>query len=133
MGAMARAAQPRSRRPPAGDGSDALGPWALDTVHNVDCARGLRALPDDCLDVVVTSPPYWCQRGGGGLGAEADPRDYVAHLTAVLAEAMRCLKPTGTLWLNVGDAYNTPINWREGDHGYNSPGGGGPRLPAGKH
>ena len=46
---------------------------------------------------------------------EADPRDYVARLTAVLAEAMRCLKPSGTLWLNVGDAYNTPINWRQ-DH-----------------
>src|SRR5678809_1501445 len=91
---MARAAQPRSRRRlDAGDGGGALGPWALDTVHNVDCERGLRELPADCLDVVVTSPPYWGQRGSGGLGAETDPRDYIGRLTAVLAEAMRCLKP----------------------------------------
>src|SRR5262245_48590016 len=54
-GAMVAIAQ-RARRAPA---RDALGPWALDVVHNVDCARGLRALPDDCLDVIVTSPPYW--------------------------------------------------------------------------
>lgn len=43
---------------------------------------------------------------------------------------MRCLKPTGTLWLNVGDAYNTPINWREGDHRYSSLGQDGTGLPA---
>jgi DNA modification methylase len=117
----------RIRRAPE---RDALGSWALDVVHNVDCARGLRGLPDDCLDVIVTSPPYWGQRGAGGLGAEADPRDYVARLTALLAEAMRCLKPSGTLWLNVGDAYNTPINWRETDHVYSSLGADGAGLPA---
>src|SRR5437763_1920104 len=67
--------------------ADHLGPWRLDAVHNVDCARGLAELPADCIDVVVTSPPYWGQRGADGLGSEADPRDYVARLTAVLAEA----------------------------------------------
>lgn len=107
-----------------------LGPWKLDVVHNVDCLRGLKDLPSDCLDVVVTSPPYWGQRGAGGLGSEADPRDYVRNLTAILAEAMRCLKPTGTLWLNVGDAYNTPINWREDDYVYSSLGKDGTGLPA---
>lgn len=119
------AAPPRARR-----GGASLGPWQLDTVHTVDCARGLEELPSDCVDVIVTSPPYWGQRGAGGLGSEADPRDYVARLTAVLAEAMRCLKPSGTLWLNVGDAYNTPINWREADHVYSSLGADGAGLPA---
>lgn len=122
------AAPPRAPR--RSDGPGQLGPWALDTVHNVDCARGLQELPADCVDVIVTSPPYWGQRGAGGLGAEADPRDYVARLTATLAEAMRCLVPAGTLWLNVGDAYNTPINWRAADHVYSSLGAGGAGLPA---
>ncbi|HEX7838338.1 MAG TPA: site-specific DNA-methyltransferase [Kofleriaceae bacterium] len=127
MAASGVAAPPRPGRP--GDGRS-LGPWQLDTVHNVDCARGLKALPADCIDVIVTSPPYWGQRGAGGLGSEADPRDYVARLTEILAEAMRCLKPSGTLWLNVGDAYNTPINWREADHVYSSLGADGAGLPA---
>lgn len=117
---------PRGREAPA---RNVLGPWTLDTVHNVDCARALRALPNDCLDLVITSPPYWGQRRAGGLGTEADPRDYVANLTAVLADSMRCLKPTGTLWLNVGDAYNTPINWREGDHVYSSLGAHSSTFP----
>ncbi len=121
---------PGDRTPGDTPAGDKLGPWSLDTVHNVDCADGLAALPDGCLDVIVTSPPYWGQRGAGGLGTEADPRDYVAHLTAVLAEAMRCLSPVGTLWLNLGDAYNTPINWRATDHVYSSLGADGAGLPA---
>lgn len=100
--------------------TETLGPWRLDVVHNVDCLAALQQLPDDCVDVLVTSPPYWGQRGNQGLGSEPDPRDYMRNLTAILTEAMRGLKPSGTLWLNVGDAYNTPINWREDDHTYSS-------------
>lgn len=105
-----------------------IGPWSIDTTHNVDCLTGLSAMPDECLDVVVTSPPYWGQRGADGLGSEADPREYVQNLMAILNEAMRCLKRTGTLWLNIGDAYNTPINWRETDHEYSSLGPTGEGL-----
>lgn len=107
-----------------------IGPFALDATYNVDCLSGLKQLPDDCLDVIVTSPPYWGQRGSEGLGSEPDPRDYICNLVAVLAECMRCLKPSGTLWLNVGDAYNTPINWREDDYVYSSLGADGTGLPA---
>lgn len=111
-------------------GIDSLGDWKLDTVHNVACEVGLRGIPADSVDVVITSPPYWGQRGSDGLGTEPDPRDYIRNLVAVLAEAMRCLKPTGTLWLNIGDSYNTPINWREDDHIYSSLGKDGVGLPA---
>jgi len=45
---------------------------------------------------------------------------YVKNLTDILAEGMRVLKPTGQLWLNIGDAYNTPINWRFEDHKYST-------------
>lgn len=101
-------------------GSAALGPYALDRVHPVDCARGLGALPEACVDAIVTSPPYWGQRGARGLGSEADPRDYLEQLVSILASALLRLKPTGTLWLNLGDAYNTPINWRSDDRVYST-------------
>lgn len=100
--------------------SGKLGPWQLDTIHHTDCHEALKKVPDDVLDLVVTSPPYWGQRGSPGLGSEEDPRAYVKNLTTVLTEAMRCLKRDGTLWLNLGDAYNTPINWRRTDHSYSS-------------
>lgn len=97
-----------------------LGAWELNAVHNIDCLQGLKDLPNDCIDVAVTSPPYWGQRGDGGIGSEADPREYVANLTTILLEVMRVLKPTSLLWLNIGDAYNTPINWRYEDYTYST-------------
>jgi DNA modification methylase len=97
-----------------------IGPWAVNAVHQTECLAGLKQTPDDVFDVIVTSPPYWGQRGGEGLGTEPDPRDYVRNLVAILAESMRCLKPTGTLWLNIGDSYNTPINWTSQHSGYST-------------
>lgn len=105
-----------------------VGPYAIDRTHAQDCREALARIPDDSFDVVITSPPYWGQRGDAGLGSEADPRDYVANLVDTLADAMRCLKPSGTLWLNMGDAYNTPINWRGKDHTYSSLGKDGTGL-----
>ena len=110
--------------------SKSLGPFELNRVHVADCSMALRMLPSDCLDVVITSPPYWGQRGGDGLGGEPDPRQYISNLVSILAEAMRCLKPAGTMWLNIGDSYNTPINWSEEDYTYSSLGKDGKGLPA---
>lgn len=97
-----------------------LGPWELNKTHNTDCLTGLQSIPDDTFDISVTSPPYWGQRIDHGVGATPDPRDYVANVVQVLLEVMRTLKPNGLLWLNIGDAYNTPINWRLDDLKYST-------------
>lgn len=82
---------------------------ALDVVH---------ALPSDSVDFVMTSPPYWGKReyDNGGIGLEADYRDFVKDLAAVFAEVQRVLKPTGSFWLNLGDTYSGKsligIPWR---------------------
>lgn len=102
------------------DRTSRLGDWDRNQIHHGDCLAGLTSIPDDVFDVVVTSPPYWGQRGDGGLGSEKDPREYVQHLVSILHEVLRCLKPTGTLWLNIGDSYNTPINWRPIDWSYST-------------
>jgi DNA modification methylase len=107
-----------------------MGPWELNRIHNLDALAGLRKIAADVFDVVVTSPPYWGQRGSSGLGSEPDPREYVRNLAAILAETLRCLKPSGTLWLNLGDSYNTPINWRTQDFKYGGLGKPGVGLPA---
>jgi DNA modification methylase len=88
----------------------------LNSIHHLNCLDGLRQLGDNSVDICVTSPPYWGQRGDDGIGTEADPREYVKNLSAILIEVMRVLKPSGLLWLNIGDSYNTPINWSFEDH-----------------
>jgi DNA modification methylase len=79
--------------------------------------------------VIVTSPPYWGQRVSSGVGIEDDPRDYLAALTERFVALRRVLKPGGLLWINIGDAYNTPVNWRFGDHKYSSLGAEQTGLP----
>ena len=85
-----------------------------------DCLTLIPTLPDSSIDVVVTSPPYWGQRQSLGNGTEEDPRDYIAFLQRVFESLLPKLKPSGIMWLNLGDAYNTPINWGSKDHKYSS-------------
>lgn len=35
-----------------------LGTFELNNVYEIDCIDGLRSLPNDCIDLMVTSPPY---------------------------------------------------------------------------
>lgn len=72
-------------------------------------------LPDASVDLIVTSPPYFALRsytdGGehyaGQIGSEATPAEYIAALIACTREWMRVLKPTGSLFVNLGDKYST--------------------------
>lgn len=78
----------------------------------------LRDLPAECIDCVVTSPPYWRKReyDSGGLGLETVYSDYVSSLALICDQLRRVLKPTGSFWLNIGDSYEKKglvgIPWR---------------------
>ena len=45
-------------------------------------------------------------------------------LTGIFEKCLRVLKNSGVMWINIGDAYNTPVNWSEDDHVYSSLGAG---------
>lgn len=72
-----------------------------------DSLAVLRRLPAESIDCVMTSPPYWGKReyANGGIGLEEDFRGYVDALLGIVAEVRRVLKPTGSVWLNIGDSY----------------------------
>ena len=100
-----------------------LGCFALNQVVIGDCLSLIPQLPDRSIDIVVTSPPYWGQRRDGGMGVIPDPRLYLNGLSEVFCAILSKLKPHGILWINMGDAYNTPVNWRVEDYKYSSLGG----------
>ncbi len=66
-------------------------------------------LPDDSVDLVVTSPPYWQKRDYGvanQIGQEETPAGYVEAMMDCLAEWRRVLRPSGSVFLNVGDSFH---------------------------
>lgn len=65
-------------------------------------------LPDDSVDLIVTSPPYWNKRDYGHpdqIGQEPTADAYVASILECLSEWRRVLRPHGSVFLNVGDTY----------------------------
>jgi site-specific DNA-methyltransferase (cytosine-N4-specific) len=76
-----------------------------------DALEVLRTLPDESVDCIVTSPPYYRLRDygvAGQYGTEASPAEYVETMRAVFAEAKRVLARDGTCWINVDDSYAYP-------------------------
>ena len=101
--------------------------WDIREGHVIE---QLRAMPAESVHCVVTSPPYWGLRDyglppqtwgdgwGGSLGLEPTVDMYVNHMVEVFRQIHRVLRPDGTLWLNLGDAFYS------GDKGgSNHPGG----------
>jgi len=39
--------------------TNSLPPELLNTVHCMDCLEFMKTLPDGCIDLVLTDPPYW--------------------------------------------------------------------------
>jgi site-specific DNA-methyltransferase (adenine-specific) len=82
-----------------------------------DARKALALIPNETIDMVVTSPPYlacrsygtepqiWDDGWIGELGSEPDYRLYVKHIVAIFHEVKRVLKTTGSLYLNMGDIY----------------------------
>lgn len=64
-----------------------------------DCKEELKCLPNNSVDLIVTSPPYADQRKNTYGGISVDK--YVAWFLPISAELLRVLKPTGTFILNI--------------------------------
>lgn len=86
--------------------------WPGDFINQVICGDNLaimKEIPDESIDMVLTSPPYWGLRdygiGPDQLGLEPTPELYIEHLTEIFNEVKRILKKEGTFWLNMGDTY----------------------------
>ena len=67
----------------------------------------LDKMPDDLVNLVITSPPYFGCRiyGNETVGREQDPREYVKSLLPFTEKIKRVLHPEGSFYLNIGDIY----------------------------
>lgn len=71
----------------------------IDNIIGGDCEQVLTDLPDACIDLIVTSPPYADQRKStyGGV----PPNKYVEWWLPKSEQFLRVLKPTGSFILNI--------------------------------
>ena len=101
-------------------------PLADSTVLEGDVHLALGRLPDESVQCVVTSPPYWGLRDygiAGQIGLEPTLAGFIQSLTNVFAEVKRVLKQDGILWLNIGDGYTSGNRgWRAPDKKKTEPG-----------
>ena len=75
-----------------------------------DAQEALTLLPDESIQTVVTSPPYWSLRDydvEDQIGRNDSLYKYVESIVSVFRELRRVLRRDGTVWLNVGDSYTS--------------------------
>lgn len=74
------------------------------TVYLGDIFKVLPKIPENSIDCIITSPPYWKQRDykhPDQIGQERSYTDYSKKLIEVFCLLKRVLKPTGTFFLFV--------------------------------
>jgi DNA modification methylase len=73
-----------------------------------DSKSVLQKIPDESVNCVVSSPPYYNLRDYGvdqQIGLEETVPQYVGAIAGVMDEVFRVLRPDGVLFLNIGDTY----------------------------
>jgi DNA modification methylase len=85
----------------------------LDVIYNEDCIEGMSKLPDECVDLVITSPPYNCRRNYTNVSDERPWSDYYVIMERALEEIYRILIVGGTVAVNVPLC----VRWQR-DHAY---------------
>jgi len=72
-------------------------------IYNGDCFDLIKELPDNFIDMVLTSPPYADIKSYGDDINVLHPDNYVDWILPLFDEFYRVLKPTGSIIFNIGD------------------------------
>jgi site-specific DNA-methyltransferase (adenine-specific) len=92
--------------------------FTASVIFEGDAHTVMQRLPDESVQCIATSPPYWGLRDYAypdQIGLEPSLPQYINRLQVVFTEARRILKNDGILWLNIGDGYTS------GNRGWRAP------------
>jgi len=85
----------------------------LNTIIQGDTLQTLKSWPDEFIDCIITSPPYWGLRDygvDGQIGLEPTLDEYLYKMLVITNELHRVLKKTGVMFWNHGDNYGSSIS-----------------------
>ena len=81
----------------------------VNTIINGNCIQEMKKLPDDKIDLIFADPPY-------NIGLKYDKHkddmkynEYVKWSKIWIKECTRILKPTGSIYIVIGDEYAAEI------------------------
>jgi DNA modification methylase len=87
--------------------------YKIEEIRNkIICGDALsesKKIPNESVDCIITSPPYWGLRDygvEGQIGLEPTLDLCIDHLLQITAEFKRVLKKTGVMFWNHGDSYS---------------------------
>ena len=89
------------------------------TILEGDVLEQLRLLPDNSINCIITSPPYWAARTyfvEGQIGQEDHPSSYIDKIIEVIKECKRVIKPTGSIVINLGDSFYSKSGSGQGNN-----------------
>ena len=78
-------------------------------LRREDCLKGMTKLPDEHVDLVVTSPPYNLGIRYRQYSDRQDRQSYLRWCAEWAAQVQRILKPDGSFFLNIGAAPSNPM------------------------
>ena len=84
-------------------------PEFIDKVFTADAEQLLRQLPDNCVDLVFTSPPYNFGLDYGNSGDDTKWENYFAKLFAIFEQCIRVVKFGGRIAVNVQPLFSDYI------------------------
>lgn len=71
-------------------------------ILEADCLEVLPALPEGCIDLIHTSPPYNINKAYSGISDSKGTNEYREFIGRVAEECFRVLKPSGSFFFQVG-------------------------------
>jgi site-specific DNA-methyltransferase (adenine-specific) len=78
-------------------------------LRRQDCVQGMPQLPNEHIDLVVTSPPYNLGVRYGKFSDRQDRQSYLSWCRKWATEVRRIVKSNGSFFLNVGSAPSNPM------------------------
>ena len=77
-------------------------------VYNENCLKTIESMPNNFIQSIITSPPYFNLRDYGTttqIGIESNFNEYLDNIVNVFSKAKRVLKKDGIVFVNIGDTY----------------------------
>jgi len=70
-----------------------LGEFELNKIYCMDCLEGMKNIPDDSVDIIITSPPYNINsKKYKNYKDNLTSEDYISFISCVLKELLRITK-----------------------------------------